>query len=119
MKAKEPCVPLWQSDGVGQALPGCPAYMKRLPKMAPLCVVMLGRFASFPGRLCEAAAVGPLVSDCGFNCAVLTRTNDKNTCRAALGPAENTGEKTKRKHLGLFAPVGNRVFFHFFEGGLE
>lgn len=73
--------------------------------MSLLCLVVLGHFTLFPGRLHEVAAVGLFVSDCGFPCPVLTLNNNKNTCRAALGLAENMGEKTEQNHLGLFAPV--------------
>lgn len=111
MKAKEPRVPLRQSGCMGQTLTGCPAYTRWLPKMSLLCLVVLGHFTSFPGRLHEVPAVGLLVSDCAFPCPVLTLNNDENTCRAALGLAENTGEKTEQNRLGFFAPVENRVFF--------
>jgi len=73
--------------------------------------VVLDRFNSFPGRLHEVAAVSHFVSDCGFACHVLTLDNYKNTCRAALGLAENMGEKTEQNHLGLFVPVESRECF--------
>ena len=104
MEAKR--VPLRQSGCVGLTLAGRPAYARRPRETSLLCLVVLGRFASFPGRLDEAASVGHFVLDCGFACPVLTLDNDKSTCGAALGLAENTGEKTKQNHLGLFCPSG-------------
>lgn len=76
MKAKELCVPLWQSSCVGQTLTGYRAYARWLLKMSLLCLVVLGCFISFPGRLHEAATVGHFVSDCGFACPVLTLNDD-------------------------------------------